>query len=226
MKTLNLAGSRLARLLACVLAGALAACASPSDAPERLPESASPRDVAAAADRLAHRARTLDHAGQPDAALRQLDQALALQPAHLQARVDRAWLHLRAGRTAMALADSDRAVLFGPNDASARTSRCVIQVAAERNDAGLKHCQHALLNPANETVGHMALGQALLVLGRHREARTAFERALAAEPGHMPALYGRGSARLQAGDPEGQHDLDEAVRQSPASAHALMGVAN
>lgn len=212
--------------VACVLASALAGCATTTVAPTSLPEGATPDEVAAAADRLARHGRELDHAGQPDAALRQLDEALMLQPAHLQARVDRAWLHLRAGRTALALADADRAVLFGPNDASARTSRCVIQVAAERNDAGLKHCRHALLNPANEAVGHMALGQALLVLGRHREARTAFERALAVEPGHMPALYGRGSARLQAGDPEGQHDLDEALRQSPASAHALVGVAN
>lgn len=216
MKPLTLASATLAVLLV--------ACASrPDDALAPGP-GASADDIAAAADRLAARGRELDQAGQADAALRDFDGALRLQPTHVRARIDRAWLHLRAGRPDQALADADRALLFGPNDPTVRTTRCVAQVASERSDAGLKHCQYALLSPGHDASTHTALGQALLVLGRHREAATSFERALAAEPSHMPALYGRGAARLQAGDPAGQADLDEALRQSPRAAQGLVGL--
>lgn len=216
MKPLTLASVTLAVLLV--------ACASRPVDPDVPGPGASAGEIAAAADRLTSRARELDEAGQTDAALRELDGALHLQPTHVQARVNRAWLHLRAGRPAQALADADRALLYGPNDPSARTTRCVVQVASERSDAGLKHCQYALLSPGHDAATHTALGQALLVLGRHREAASSFERALAAEPSYMPALYGRGAARLQAGDVAGQADLDEALRQSPRAAHGLVGV--
>ena len=172
--------------------------------------------AAAQADDFARRGHALVEAGQHQAALRDLNQALRLDPQHANAVYDRAVVHHAAGRSAEAMADIDRAVLLDPQNTRMRNARCVIQVAAERNSAGLKNCYFAMLMPGPVAEVQTALGQALLVLERPREALVAFDAALKAEPTYLPARFGRGMARQLTGDAEGLADMQEAMKASPA----------
>ncbi|KQW01562.1 tetratricopeptide repeat protein [Rhizobacter sp. Root1221] len=192
----------------------LAGCASPRHGHT---DSASPAAAAVSADDFARRGLALAEAGQPQAALRDLDTALLLDPRHAQATYDRAIVHHAAGQSAAAMADINRAVLLDPQNTRVRNARCVIQVAAERNDAGLKNCYHAMLMPGPVAEAQTAFGQALLLLGRPREALQAFDAALKAEPSHLTARYGRGIARQRTGDAEGNADVQEAMKVSPAA---------
>jgi tetratricopeptide (TPR) repeat protein len=192
----------------------LAGCAGPRHGDT---DSAPPAAAAVSADDLARRGHALAEAGQSQAALRDLDAALRLDPRHTQATYDRAIVHHAAGQFAAAMTDIDRAVLLDPQNTRVRNARCVIQVAAERNDAGLKNCYHAMLMPGPAAEAQTAFGQALLLLGRPREALQAFDAALKAEPTHLAARYGRGIARQRTGDTEGSVDVQEAMKVSPAA---------
>jgi tetratricopeptide (TPR) repeat protein len=190
----------------------LAGCAGP-----RHGDADSTPQAAVTADDFARRGHMLAEAGQSQAALRELDEALRLDPQHAQATYDRAVVHHAAGQSAAAMADIDRAVLLDPQNTRVRNARCVIQVAAERNNAGLKNCYHAMVMPGPVAEAQTAFGQALLLLGRPREALQAFDAALKAEPTHVAARYGRGVARQLTGDAEGSIDVQEAMKVSPAA---------
>jgi len=172
---------------------------------------------AIAADDFARRGRALAEAGRPEAALRALNEALRLNPQHAKAVYDRAVIHHAAGRSAEAMADIDRAVLLDPQNTRARSARCVIQVTAEANSAGLRNCYFAMQMSGPAAEPQTALGQALLMLGRPREALAAFDDALRADPAYAEARYGRGIARQLTGDAAGRADVQEAVKESPAA---------
>ena len=176
------------------------------------------------ADDFARRGRALAEAGQPEAALRALNEALRLNPQHAKAVYDRAVIHHAAGRSAEAMADIDRAVLLDPYNTRARSARCVIQVTAEANSAGLKNCYFAMQMPGPVAESQTALGQALLMLRRPREALAAFDDALRADPAYPEARYGRGIARQLTGDAAGSADVQEAVKESPAAGRTFAAV--
>ena len=170
-----------------------------------------------AADDFARRGHALAEAGQPEAALRALNEALRLDPQHAKAVYDRAVIHHAAGRSAQAMVDIDRAVLLDPQNARVRSARCVIQVTAEANSTGLRNCYFAMMMPGPPAEAQTAFGQALLMLGRPREALAAFDTALQADPTHAQARYGRGIARQLTGDPTGSADIQEAMKGSPSA---------
>jgi len=201
-----------------VLVAMLAGCAV-QPRPDTGPASAAPavRGPHVTAEDLAARGRAQAEAGRADAALRDLNQALTLEPLHAKALYDRALIYHTAGRSAEALADIDRAVLVDPHNTRVRNARCVIQVSAEGNSAGLKNCYFAMLMPGPVAESQTAFGQALLMLGRPREAMVAFDAALKADPTHLPARYGRGVARRLTGDAGGALDVDEAMKGSPGA---------
>jgi len=193
-------------LLLC--AAALAVLAACSSTPPASPDAA--RVEAREGHRFAEQNRL-------DEAKAAYDRALSLDPQQPEALRDRAILLHAAGRQAEALVDIRAAAALRPDDMRTIGALCVIRVANERTDAGLADCQRASTlagSPANAAV---SLGQALLLLGRPVDALAAFDQALAAAPNHMRALYGRGQARLAAGDVQGEADVQAALGRLPGA---------
>lgn len=200
--------NRLTPSLCAVALVALAACSSTPPVTD---------SAAAEAKTLAREGHRLAEQNRLDGAKTALDRALALDPNQPEALRDRAILLHAAGRQAEALTDIRAAAALRPDEMRTIGALCVIRVANERTDAGLSDCQRASTlagSPANASV---SLGQALLLLGRPADARVAFDQALAAAPNHMRALYGRGQARLAAGDAQGQVDVQTALGRLPGA---------
>ena len=204
-------------------AAVLAGCAAQPRPDPGWPEEAPPAaGRPTTADEHAARGRALAEAGQLDAALSDLNRAIRLDPLHAHAVYERALIHHAAGRAAEAMADINRAVLLDPNNTRMRNARCVIQVTAEGNSAGLKNCHFAMLMPGPAAESQTAFGQALLMLGRPREALAAFDAALKADAMHLPARQGRSVARQLLGDAGGAADVEEAGRSSPAAGRTVV----
>jgi Tfp pilus assembly protein PilF len=122
--------------------------------------------------------------GAIDSALAGYDAALALEPARTSVQRARAITLLRVGQPDAALRDLDAALAHASPDSA------------------------ALLGPR---------GLALERLGRCPEAIAALDRALAADPGDVIALYHRALCRLQLGDAAGAAlDLRLALRVDPS----------
>lgn len=70
-----------------------------------------------------------------------------------------------------------------------------------------------------------SVGFLTLKLERAGEAAMVFDAAVRIDPAFAPAVYGRGSARFRAGDPEGaRQDYATAVKLAPGYADALAGL--
>ncbi|MFF0087452.1 tetratricopeptide repeat protein [Streptomyces canus] len=96
------------------------------------------------------RGRLHRRAERNEAALADLTTALALEPQHSDALVERAITHAQMGHTADALADMDDAIRARP-DAEAHVVRGHINLTAGHRDAALADFNHALeLDPEHE----------------------------------------------------------------------------
>ncbi len=160
---------------------------------------------------------------QLEAAVADIDQALRLQPEHPEARFDRAFISFEQGDLKRARTDIIRAIQRSPRNPRFLGGRCVIDIASgrEAKDA-LTYCERALEypRPAN---AYTARGQAYLLLHRDHEALADFEAALAAQPNHMRALYGRGLARARLGEWEsGRKDRETALQHLPGAAREFI----
>jgi tetratricopeptide (TPR) repeat protein len=106
----------------------------------------------------------------PEEALDQLTKAVNLDPALAGARVARAWLLNRLGRTAEALPELEQAVKSDPRDARALDQLGTTYAALDRSDAAESPLRRALsLAPDNPDV-LLHLGKVLMELGREPEA--------------------------------------------------------
>ncbi|MFE2216240.1 tetratricopeptide repeat protein [Streptomyces canus] len=127
------------------------------------------------------RGRLHRRAERNEAALADLTAALALEPRHSDALVERAFTHEQMGNAVAALADMDEAVRARP-DAWTHVVRGHVKLAAGHRGAALADFNHALeLDPEQEWA-RASRAEAYRVEGRYEDALADLDRALAIDP--------------------------------------------
>jgi tetratricopeptide (TPR) repeat protein/transglutaminase-like putative cysteine protease len=152
-------------------------------------------------------------AKRPEAALRQADEALRIDPFDTEALGWRAELLQRQGRFDLALADAEAIVALRPDSASSWNSRCWARAVAGKDlDKAAADCDAALkLRPASAAIlDSRALTR--LRQGEFKAALADYDAALKLEPKQAASLYGRGLVKQKLGDKAGaQADLSAAA---------------
>jgi tetratricopeptide (TPR) repeat protein len=107
-----------------------------------------------------------------------------------------------------ALADYDKAIELDPTDAEALDNRCWTRGLVGKLEEARQDCEESLRLRPNFANTYDSLGFVLFKLGRYRDSIAAYDSVLRIEPRNAYSLYGRGMAKLRAGDtPGGQADI-------------------
>lgn len=140
---------------------------------------------------LLARAQIEPRAGKPAAAVPFLETAIRTHPAEIAPRI-------QLLRAQSALGDKDKLTATALDLARTQAANpAAIDLAARtlfslgQNDAGLNLYREMQSRFPEVAQAHERYGQALALLGRDEEARTAFDRAISADPVNMPAWVGR-----------------------------------
>ncbi len=156
--------------------------------------------------------------GREDLALVDLDAVIAVQRDNPIAFYNRGYVHFSKKRYDLALADYDRAIALDPKMGSAYGNRCLVRaITGDDPTKALSDCDVALqLMPTNpdvrETRGFICLKQ-----GKPLDAILEYSAALSGDPNRTIALYGRGMAKIKAGqEREGTLDQAAALALNPA----------
>jgi tetratricopeptide (TPR) repeat protein len=154
-------------------------------------------------DVLMRRGRLLSDAfAQHEAALRDLDQALALGGDSYQALVDRGVVLGRLGRSSEAIADFTAATRLQPRNPRAYYDRGLTRLRGNDNEAAREDFSAAAkLDPAYADA-HVGLASVSLLEGDLTDARAGFERALSLDPDHLDARFNLGVTLASMGDPQ------------------------
>ncbi|MGQ4482104.1 tetratricopeptide repeat protein [Streptomyces sp. SAS_276] len=157
------------------------------------------------------RGRLHRRAERNEAALADLTTALALEPQHHDALVERAFTHDQMGNAAEALADMDEAVRVRP-DAWTHVVRGRINLAAGHRGAALADFDYALeLDPGQEW-GRASRAEVYRIEGRYEDALADLDHALAIDPEYIWAHAQRSQCLI------GLERWDEALRQMARAA--------
>jgi tetratricopeptide (TPR) repeat protein len=175
-----------------------------------------------AADAFANHARVLIALQRYDQAISACERALALDPMHLSALVNRGIAQKECGRVQEALALYDRALAFRPDYAAAWTNRGIALLALGRYDEALTNFNRALTINPRDGVAWIERGKALGLMGRIEEALQSCDRAVAIDPNHVSALTNRAIAlnMLNRHD-EALASCDRALAVEPQSIETL-----
>jgi tetratricopeptide (TPR) repeat protein len=172
-----------------------------------------------------NQARLLRQRGEPEAAARSLNLALACPTAAptLRAQVLQllALLQDEAGQLETALATLDAALMVAPERAAIHHNRGVLLQRLARYPTALLAHDRALSLGLDAADAHYNRGNTLQSLGRSDEALAAYRSALEREPQHGLALFDIARLRWRQGDPAFTADLDAAAAAVPTSAVAL-----
>lgn len=122
-------------------------------------------------------------------ALSACERSIAIDPARVDARINRANALLALRRPEAALREADEVVARRFNSAEAHTVRGLALMALGRADEALAAYRQALVIDPEHAEAHNDLGVALVHLGRPDEARTHFDRAVRAAPGNPEYVW-------------------------------------
>jgi tetratricopeptide (TPR) repeat protein len=137
--------------------------------------------------------------GEYDAALQDLNKAIDLLPPTSAgiARYYRGFAFLRLNNYPQALADLNEAQRLQPNNADIYLARGDVEQAQENYDAALRDFDEFSKRAPKDARGPISRGSVLDAMGRSQEALSAFEGAVALEPGNASALAERDRLRAQ-----------------------------
>ena len=139
-----------------------------------------------------NRAAALLRAGRLDAALRDLEMALKLNPRSSHAYVNRALVLSQKGERERALADFDRAIELDSAFANAHAERCLLLIKMEEPARALESCNAALRLAPDLPAARLNRAVLHMRAQRMAEALADLERVLVFEPASGMALYNRG----------------------------------
>ena len=150
-----------------------------------------------------------------DKARSHFDRALDLDPANVDALVERAWIDVifaanylsndRAERHRTAESDLGKALRLRPDNASAHCALGVLRMYSNRAAQGIAECERALAIDRNLAVAHAWIGVAVFLAGRNEETERHVLEALRISPRDTRAygwMYFVGAAKLAAGRDE------------------------
>jgi predicted O-linked N-acetylglucosamine transferase (SPINDLY family) len=137
--------------------------------------------------------------GQPSRAVATLQQALTVDPRHIDLRVNLGAALEALGRWDEALAQYDQALAMQPRHLIALTNRSNVLRQLGRAPQALQSVEQALAANDAHASAWMARGAALLALQRAADALASYDRALAIQPAHPSAWLGRGRAWMALG---------------------------
>lgn len=168
---------------------------------------------------LVAEARTRIEAGDQDAALRALDEAIALAPAGDALQL-RASIRIGRGDFDGALEDVDRQIRGGERSAAAYSQRCWLRARGENLTAARADCDRAIeLDPALAS-GYGNRGLVGLRQGRNPEAWADFNTAMRVggqDNWVAWRLFGRGVAAWRRGDHmDAREDIENVLRSDPS----------
>jgi tetratricopeptide (TPR) repeat protein len=134
-----------------------------------------------------------------DAALADLNKAIELLPPSSAgiARYYRGYAFLKLNNYPQALADLNEAQRLQPNNADIYLARGDVEQAQENYDAALRDFDEFSKRAPKDARGPISRGSVLDAMGRSQEALSAFEGAVALEPGNASALAERDRLRAQ-----------------------------
>jgi len=156
-----------------------------------------------------------------DEALRDYDQAIALNPNDATAYYNRGLTYHNLQRYDEALRDYDQAIALNPNDAQAYNNRGNTYHNLQHYDEALRDYDQAItLNP-NYAQAYNNRGNTYHNLQRYDEALRDFDQAITLNPNFVQAYYNRGTIydTLQRYD-EALRDFDQAIALNPNLAQA------
>ncbi|WP_198040395.1 tetratricopeptide repeat protein [Sphingopyxis sp. QXT-31] len=138
------------------------------------------------------------------------------------------WVHLRglarydAGRVKEGIGDYDAAARMDPENPTYQNSRCWGRALAGLElDVALNACNQAIArSPVSQQRASFldSRGRAHLARKEYADALSDYDAALLIAPKMSSALYGRGLARKQLNQPDGERDIREALLLDPAAA--------
>ena len=168
------------------------------------------------------RARLWTVKGEFDQALKDIDQALELEPQDLQLFLMRARLYHLEGRNALAKTDVDRVLQANPDFPVALDLHSSIAATMGEFDEAVKD-MNVLLEQDPENIRYkLQLAVYLNAMGNSRKAIEIFTAVLKAEPGNAVAIRGRADAYLSIGEhKKAIADYEAALKSTPDDSGVL-----
>lgn len=160
-------------------------------------------------------------AGDPEAALQDLDSLLKRAPNDANAWVQKALALILLAQYPAALEAANRALKLSPGNPNAHSYRGSALLQLGQLDEALAAYQRVIALAPHAAVAHYNRGNALRRLGRWSESLISLERALQIQPDYTDALTVAGLAHQALGDsPKALDYFDEALRIAPDAADA------
>jgi Tfp pilus assembly protein PilF len=155
------------------------------------------------------------------------EQAVALQPTHVDALHMRGVIAAQGQDPALAIAWIDRAIAVNGRIPAAFINRGLAQQAVGQQDAALASFERAVRLAPDFAEAHYNRGNAQLLLGRADDARDSFFRAVTLRPDYAEAWYNHGTALLALRQPRAAiESFDRAITHRPGYAEAYNNRAN
>jgi tetratricopeptide (TPR) repeat protein len=151
--------------------------------------------------------------GEYDLAIEAFDEAIRRNPNYGNAYANRAGAYLKKNDYSRAAQDYDEAIRLDPGLEAGWHGRCWTQAILGELQVALEACNKALQSGLNKAATHDSLGLIHLKLDQPGVAIDDYSAALQLNPKLASALYGRGLARLKAGDQAGS-DADIAAAKA------------
>ena len=125
------------------------------------------------------------------ASMREFEAALEADPERIDARLGKARVHMEFAKWAEAAQEAAAVLKLAPTHLPAQRILVETEIERLRPDQAIKRASQTLdAMPENPTAQALA-GLALLAGDEHEDAREAFDCALASDPRHADALYGK-----------------------------------
>ena len=166
--------------------------------------------------------------GQIDEAIRQLQEALRLQPHFAPACNNLANALLLKGQIDEAIGQYQEAIRLNPDHAEAHYNLGTALLLKGQTDEAIRQFQEAIRLKPDHPLAHYNLGNAFLLKGQMDEAIRQYLEALRLNPNHAEAHYNLGTALGSKGQTdEAITQYQEAIRLNPgnADAHYNLGLA-